>query len=137
MKRTNKKVICGIYKITDIVTNKIYVGSAKDIEERWKEHKSLLRRNKHTNSHLQSAWNLDGESNFVFEVIEECPETERFKREQYYLDLTQCYNDSIGYNIAKKAGDYDKKATDLKISEALKNKPAPKRRKTYATFSEE
>ena len=35
-----KKPICGIYKITNQVNSKIYIGQSKDIYRRWKEHKN-------------------------------------------------------------------------------------------------
>ena len=30
--------ICGVYKIKNIINNKIYVGSSKDIKNRWYQH---------------------------------------------------------------------------------------------------
>ena len=32
--------IAGIYKITNNITNDLYVGSSKDIKRRWHDHKS-------------------------------------------------------------------------------------------------
>ena len=31
--------ICGIYKITNLVNGKVYIGQSQDIYSRWKEHK--------------------------------------------------------------------------------------------------
>lgn len=31
--------ICGVYKIKNIVNDKFYIGSSKDIKKRWKQHK--------------------------------------------------------------------------------------------------
>ena len=61
-----------IYRITNTINNKCYIGQTKDYEQRFAEHKRLLRRNKHQNPHLQSAWNKYGEKNFSFDVIEYC-----------------------------------------------------------------
>jgi len=30
--------VCGIYKITNIINNKIYIGRSTDIHRRWLEH---------------------------------------------------------------------------------------------------
>lgn len=89
----------GIYLITNIITNKIYVGSSLNIEQRWNDHRKLLRKNKHRNRHLQNAWNKDGECSFVFEIIEHCTKDVLTEREQYWIDHTKCIDDAIGYNI--------------------------------------
>ena len=62
----NKK--CGIYCIENIITNKKYIGQSNDILNRWCTHKMSLRRNKHSNQHLQDSWNDYGEAQFKFYV---------------------------------------------------------------------
>jgi len=44
-----------IYKITNIINNKIYIGSAAYYDKRIGDHVSNLRKNKHHNKYLQSA----------------------------------------------------------------------------------
>lgn len=61
----------GVYKITNKLNNKIYIGESHDIERRWLEHKEELNNNIHHSYKLQNDWNIYGESNFKFEVIEE------------------------------------------------------------------
>jgi group I intron endonuclease len=94
----------GIYKISCRPSGKVYVGSAVNMYRRWhSRHLPQLRRNKHSNRHLQSAWNKYGESAFTCEVIEQCDTTELISREQYWMDKF----DSVGlcgFNIAKLAG---------------------------------
>ena len=60
---------CGIYKITNNINNKFYIGSSKNITKRFKEHKWRLKNNKHPNNKLQNSWNKYGEENFKFEVF--------------------------------------------------------------------
>ena len=94
----------GIYKITNKINGKVYVGSAVNFNNRWKEHLRELRKEKHHSSALQNAWNKYGEDNFEFSIIEECERTRKvlLGREQYWMDTL----DSVakGYNIAKTAG---------------------------------
>ena len=92
---------CGIYKITNIIDNKFYIGSSIDIERIWYKHKKDLNNNKHHSILLQRSWNKYSEENFVFEIIEECLKEIIVEREQWYLDQTQCYDSKIGYNIAE------------------------------------
>lgn len=97
----------GIYKITCISNNKIYIGSSVDIKSRWNRHKSYLRRNKHDNPHLQHSWNLYGESNFIFDIVEECDKLNNDKLlsiKQKWINNSGCLNNKIGFNIAKIAG---------------------------------
>ena len=94
----------GIYKITNTINGKVYVGSAVNFDTRWKEHIRELRKGTHHSSALQNAWNKYGEDNFEFSIIEECERTRKvlLGREQYWMDTL----DSVakGYNIAKTAG---------------------------------
>lgn len=96
------QIMSGIYKITNIVNSKYYVGSSKDIHKRFEQHVHNLRLNKHCNQKLQHAWNKYGENNFVFEIIEECEIQKLYEREQYYLDLN-----NNGYNIGRTAAGGD------------------------------
>ena len=94
---------CGIYKITNIKNGKFYIGSSENIEGRWSGHISELKRGKHINKHLQYAWNKYGKESFIFEILEVVPREEAslMGREQFYLDMWQPYDDTIGYNISE------------------------------------
>jgi len=95
---------CGIYKITCNDNKKYYIGSSVDIQKRWCRHKRELNRNIHTNKYLQNAWNKYGNNSFTFEVICECCEDTLLIIEQQYLDNTQCYDKSIGFNVCTIVG---------------------------------
>lgn len=100
----------GIYKITNIVNNKIYIGSAFNIIQRWKRHDNSLKGGTNTR-HLQNAWLLYGENNFKKEILEHVTMFEgedrksfnvRLKsREQHYLDTLKPWDHEIGYNISQ------------------------------------
>jgi group I intron endonuclease len=91
----------GVYKITNAVNSKIYIGSSIDVERRITQHKTDLRACKHCNRYLQSSWSKHGEDNFLFEVIEEClgEKDALMAREQHYLDTLLSYKSDTGYNI--------------------------------------
>lgn len=96
----------GIYKITNEVNGKFYIGSSSDIDYRWEvEHRGSLNRNQHINPKLQHAWNFYGGDKFTIIVLEEVePKKELLmEREQYYLDLWKPYHRTIGYNICPTA----------------------------------
>jgi group I intron endonuclease len=90
--------ICGIYKITNLINNKIYIGSSKDIESRFYYHKCKLKHSGHVNKHLLSAWNKYGEENFKFEILKEISLSLLRKAEQFYINKYQSLNPKYGYN---------------------------------------
>ena len=57
----------GIYKITNKVNGKFYIGSSNNIKRRWKYHKSNLRSGTHDNIHMQRSYDKHGEENFSYE----------------------------------------------------------------------
>ncbi len=67
-------MMTGIYRITNKVNGKFYIGSSLFCEHRKKTHFSKLKHNYADNKHLQSAWNKYGSENFVFEVIAQLPD---------------------------------------------------------------
>lgn len=94
----------GIYSIVNLVNGKIYVGSAVNLNKRWKNHKVELRLDRHCNIYLQSAWNKYGEENFSFIVLEYCEREKLIEREQFWIDWNNCCDREVGYNLAPKAG---------------------------------
>lgn len=76
----------GIYKFTNIINNKIYIGSTKNLRKRFNQHINLLKLQKHHSIHFQNSYNKYGENNFIYEIIELCDEKDLLLREQYYLD---------------------------------------------------
>ena len=92
--------ICGVYKITNAVNGKFYIGSSNNIKNRWYQHKKSLNEGIHGNIHLQNAWNKYGGQNFVFEILEECNPQHQFEREQFYLNNLNPF-DNNGYNIVR------------------------------------
>jgi group I intron endonuclease len=96
----------GIYKITNVVNGRFYIGSSADIDNRWEvEHRYKLRKGIHENPKLQNAWNFYGEEKFIVEQIESVePKSELLlEREQHYLNTFRPYERTIGYNICPTA----------------------------------
>lgn len=91
--------MAAIYKITCVVTEDFYVGSAvKPKRRRW-EHWNALKKNQHHCIALQTAWNEYGEDAFEFEVIEEVEdESKLLGIEDTYL--AQCAGNPDCYNTA-------------------------------------
>lgn len=87
----------GIYKITNTLNDKCYIGQSIDIETRWIQH---IHEGKHNTQKgkLYPAIFQNGIENFIFEVIEECPLDQEIlnKKERYWIKFYNSFED--GYN---------------------------------------
>ena len=103
----------GIYKITNKINQKVYIGQSTNIKRRWNGHKASYRNQqcRQYNCSLYSDMRQYGIDNFLFEVIEECHKDELIQREIYYIDQY----DSIkhGYNNSYGSSHYQKLSDDL------------------------
>lgn len=92
--------ITGIYKITNQVTNQVYIGQARDVASRWKEHaKCGLDIDRPAGNKLYQAMLEDGIHNFSWELLEQCSATELNEKERKYIELYQ--SAQFGYNSNK------------------------------------
>lgn len=89
----------GIYKITNLMNNKVYIGQSVDIKSRISNHKWALKHNRHDNVYLQCSYNKYGKQSFEFSVICECNEDELDRLECYYIDLYHSIDRKYGYNM--------------------------------------
>lgn len=94
----------GIYCITNTKDSKVYVGRSINIDSRWKQHKSLLKRGKNT-QFLQHSWNKHGEESFVFTVLEYCNPGECPAKEAEWIAKLSACDRSTGYNLNNELGD--------------------------------
>lgn len=88
----------GIYKITNIKSQKCYVGQAADIASRWKQHiKRGIGAEAPTRNKLYPAMLEHGVENFTFEIVEECSRAQLNEREDYWQDYFGAKE--FGYSI--------------------------------------
>ena len=124
IKNTIQKIISGIYKIVNKVNGKYYVGSSKDIKNRWSSHKKELNGNYHHSYHLQRAWNMYGSDNFEFIVIEEIIPEKILEVEQGYLDIAKNEKEKVYNAVFKAGGGNFGEETNKKISQIMRGKPS-------------
>jgi group I intron endonuclease len=90
-----------IYKITNLVNRKFYIGSTSDSRVRFRQHRKLLRGNRHHCKHLQASWNKHGEDAFAFKIIEPLEPHLLEAREDEWL--SKWYGDKRLYNTGRSA----------------------------------
>ena len=92
---TSNKI--GIYKITQISTDKCYIGQSKNIKDRFRDHmKCGLGIDTPVGNKLYKAMLDSSIEDFTFELIEECSEKDLDEKEKYFISLYQSYD--YGFN---------------------------------------
>ena len=94
----------GIYKITNKLNNKVYIGSTVNLKNREQRHFKNLKDGTHHSKKLQNAYFKYVENFFLFEAIESYDKIENdllIEREQYWINFYDSYKK--GYNSRPKA----------------------------------
>lgn len=128
-----------IYKITNSVNGRLYIGSTVNYLRRRQTHKSQLRKNKHHSPLLQRSWNKYGEDKFIFEIIEEVDvSNDLLKREQYWIDkispVLNCLK-IVGSPLGRKTSDETKNKISIGIKKYFVENGSPLKgfKPTYKT----
>ena len=106
--------ICGIYKITNTITNDFYIGSSKDVKQRWACHKCQSKWNEYPNNPMYIDMRKYGVDKFVFEILAEVEADKLKEAEQQFIEtLKPTYNDrnANGWDIERRKEymkEYDK-----------------------------
>jgi group I intron endonuclease len=122
-------IMIGIYKITN-PNGKIYIGQSVDIEKRWKLHK-YVHESGRCNYHLYNSFRKYGFDAHIFEVVEECMDSELNDRERYYQDKYNSIKEGLNSRYTKsndKSGRLSEE-TLKKLSNIRKGRIAPNKGK--------
>lgn len=88
----------GIYKITNLINGKCYIGKSEDIEYRKKVHFRELNEGIHHSAYLQEDFKKYGKDNFSFEIIEIINDKELLMfAERFFIDKFDSFKS--GYNM--------------------------------------
>lgn len=77
----------GVYKISNLINDSVYIGSSVYVKSRISQHKYALRNNKNSNWKLQAFYNKHGIDSLIFDIIEHCQVLNLKQREQHYLNV--------------------------------------------------
>ena len=129
--------ISGVYKITNTITGDFYIGSSKNVKQRWAAHKIPSTWKRFPNNPMYQDMQKYGIDKFAFEILEEV-EIEKLKEiEQQFIEKLQpTYNqmNAKGWNIERRKEymkEYSKsdkfKETQKKYRKSNKGKEAHKK----------
>ena len=85
--------ICAVYKITNTVTNDFYIGSSKNVKQRWTDHKKPSVWKRYSNSLMYLDMQKYGIDKFDFEILEVVEVKQLKETEQKFIEtLKPIYN---------------------------------------------
>ena len=87
----------GIYKYTNLINGKSYIGQSVNIVKRRSNHENTNNR-KLEKSYFHRAIDKYGINNFSFEILEECSKDELNEKEIYYIKKYNTFDRNNGYN---------------------------------------
>ncbi len=88
----------GIYKVTNIETQEIYIGKSTTVADRWINHiKSACGLAGVADSQFQRALKKYGVDSFTWELLEEVPKDKLTEKEKYYINFYDTTH--YGYNM--------------------------------------
>lgn len=89
--------VSGIYKITNLTNQKIYIGQSVDVANRITDHiKAALGIGTISHQKIHDVMHETGLENFSFELVEQCVKSELNAKEKLWIKTYQ--SDSYGYN---------------------------------------
>jgi group I intron endonuclease len=91
-----------VYRHTNIINNKIYIGKSNDPKGRWARHICDAKKNKNTGKQLlfHRAIIKYGSNNFTMDILSEHENNEEaLKSETKFIELFDSNNTKIGYNL--------------------------------------
>ena len=92
--------VCGIYKITNILTGDIYIGQSVNIADRWKNHiKCGLGIDASSTNKLYNNMQEYGVQNFTFEILQKCSRDKLNEKERFWIEMYQ--SNKVGLNVTK------------------------------------
>ena len=85
-----KQVVCGIYKITNLLTEQCYIGQSVNISDRFKQHcKCGLGIDAPSSNKLYNTMQKDKLQNFTFEVLQQCSREQLNQKEAFWINMYQ------------------------------------------------
>lgn len=86
----------GIYKITNIKDEKVYIGRTTEFKSRWRTHMKRGCGIDRIKGLLYDAMMNEGLENFTFQIVEVCDKDKQVEREKYWIQFY--HSDGYGYN---------------------------------------
>jgi hypothetical protein len=113
--------VIGIYKITNKINGKCYIGQSDNIKRRWKEHKkdAFWTNGNGYDYPLYRAMRKYGIENFTFEIIEECAIDALNELEIFYISKYGSYENGYNQTLGGDSGEHFCKLSQSDIDKII------------------
>ena len=127
--------ISGIYKITNTITGDFYIGSSKNVKERWISHKCKSTWKNYPNNPLYQDMKKYGVDSFAFEILEVVEAKKLKETEQQFIEtLKPTYNNinAKGLDIERRKESHRKANKEYNKTERYKDSHKKSNNKYYS-----
>ena len=103
--------ICAVYKITNTITGDFYIGSSKNVKNRWMSHKKPSTWNKCPNNQLYLDMQKYGVDKIELQILEEAEVEQLKEKDQQFIETlkpTYNNNNAKGWDIERRK-EYNRK----------------------------
>lgn len=126
-----------IYRVTNLINGKLYIGQTKDPRIRWNQHKALSRK-EIPSMIVNRAMKKHGSDNFTFEIIATCLDQDAANeaeeiciiQDESHISKGKGYNVSLGGSVAPKTQEWKDKVRETWENHTLEEKEAINKRKS-------
>lgn len=101
-----------IYAIQHNKTKRIYIGSTRDVDKRYRNHIYQLRKGNHSIEDMQKDFDEFGED-YSLHILDEITTPEERAKEYRYMEEYQSYVRGVGYNYKDKV--FAEKSVDIPL----------------------
>ena len=123
-----KNIVSGIYRITNLINGKIYIGQSKDIWRRYKDH-FAHKYSKDDKSYIHNAISHYGRENFSFEIIKETYDLNYW--ESFLIQMHHSYDSNYGYNLTTGGNFGTRRTDDFTYTDEIKSKMSKKAKRRW------
>lgn len=110
--------ISGIYRIRNLLDNKVYIGLSSNVKQRFAQHK-VNSKSINSDKYLYNAIQKYGLNNFEFSIIEYCEVSELPEKEIFWIEFYNSTDRDCGYNV--QSGGFSNIEVALETREKLRD----------------
>jgi group I intron endonuclease len=119
----------GVYLIRCMASGEFYVGSSKNVGQRWHQHRHELRRGVHDNTRLQAAYDQHGPDSFRYNILQWCKPDQLTEVEDLWLG--ELWDEPGRLNVIRSSTDKGEEFCRTMKEAAIKRAQDPEYRRKY------